>query len=63
MTFHFEPSSSGGTHFRLTLSCRGPHLPDWEGRLLTGYVVRNNVKRLWSLDRIDDLISAERSAV
>jgi uncharacterized protein YndB with AHSA1/START domain len=62
MTFHFEPSTGGGTHFRLTLACRGRHIPEWADRLLTDYVVRNNVKRLWSLDQIDDLISEERSA-
>ena len=59
MTFHFEPSASGGTHLRLTLRCRARFLPDWAGRRITNYIVENNLKRHWALDRLDQLILEE----
>jgi uncharacterized protein YndB with AHSA1/START domain len=59
MTFHFEPSASGGTRLQLTLRCHARFLPNWAGRRITNYIVENNLKRRWALDRMDQLILAE----
>ncbi|MBI3738545.1 MAG: DUF2652 domain-containing protein [Chloroflexi bacterium] len=59
MTFHFISSPAGGTHLTLTLYCRAKWMPEWAGRLVTSYVIKNNINKLWALDQIDGLIARD----
>jgi hypothetical protein len=56
MTFQFIPSATGGTHLVLSLQSRARRLPRWAGRILTNFIVDNNLKRRWAFEQIDALI-------
>ena len=58
MTFRFIPSAGGGTHLALSLQSRAGCLPRWASRLLTNFIVDNNLKRRWALGQIDALIQS-----
>ncbi len=59
MTFHFTPTPQGGTHLCLTFKGKVAALPDWAGRWLCGWAVKNQVQRLWAFDQINRMIMAE----
>ncbi len=59
MTYTFSPTSNGGTHLRIALQARSPGMPDTLARLICKLVVRFQLLRLWKLDGIDALITAE----
>jgi hypothetical protein len=59
MTFQFAPRLQGGTHLCLTFKGSVAALPDWAGRWLCHWAVKNQIQRLWAFDRINSMIQAE----
>lgn len=57
MTFHFTPTPSGGTRFRLTLKGEVPLLPTWLKRIFCKFIVRIQLLKLWRMEKIDELIT------
>jgi hypothetical protein len=62
MTYYFSPTTSGGTRVRLTFQGRFSGLPDFLGRLLTRFVIQQNINGHWLFEKIDGLIAAEQLA-
>jgi uncharacterized protein YndB with AHSA1/START domain len=59
MTFQFIPKPNAGTHFKLTFHFRERFMPDWAARVLANQIIENSIIRVWSFDRIDDLIAKD----
>lgn len=56
ITFRFEPTSDGKTHFTMLFRGFVPYMPDWFKKWFCRYIVRTQVLSLWKLSSINDLI-------
>ncbi|HLA06999.1 MAG TPA: DUF2652 domain-containing protein [Anaerolineales bacterium] len=57
LTFHFTPTQTGGTNFRLFLKGEVPFLPEWLKKIFCKIIVHQQLLKLWRLEGIDELIN------
>ncbi len=56
VTFRFDPTSNGKTHFTMSFKGVMPYMPEWLKKQFCRFIVRKQVLPMWKLSSINDLI-------